>query len=173
MPCSNHSPQKSLPAHPRDLYPAEQVVLGATRLSMAAHRNGADPKIMLDRYFAYTGARAAAASHGAVMRNLVIASRRMPVILETAAERFSPDEESLVHAVAYAQRGWDRFAAEMLGQWLPPAAVRLTLPALQGLAGALADRRLCLPLRPWHVSSGTNVSYWQTEIMAPTSTMLH
>ena len=162
------------PAEPKDLYPAEQIVLGATRLWVARHRRGAPPGPVLDRFFAFWNAEAAAASHDALMRHSAVAAHRTIAVHNVECSCLSKDEERLAHAVAYVQRRWTRDAARILHHWLPPAAVRLTLPALQGLGQVMAERSFCLPLRAWNVGAPDPAGdvWWQSASM-PTSVLIH
>ncbi|HKK31766.1 MAG TPA: hypothetical protein VKA18_15385 [Alphaproteobacteria bacterium] len=164
---------RQAPCHPRDLYPSEQVVLGATRLWAAWHRRGEPTDEALDRYFAFFSASHAAASHGTLMRNSWIAATRSLTINAVDCKCLSRDEERICHAVAFAQRRSERRAANILGDWLPPAAVRLTMPALQGLGDALAARSFCLPLRHWLVEAPPTVDTWWREASVPASVRFH
>jgi hypothetical protein len=56
--------------------------------------------------------------------------------------------------VSFEQRGQEEEAAALLEGWIPPAAVKLALPALRGLAFALQGGGLSVPPRqaerePW------------------------
>ena len=169
-----HCRSRVAPAEPKELYPSEQIVLGATRLWVARHRRGTQPEPVLNRFFAFWDAEAAAISHHTLMRHSALAANRAIAIHDVECSCLSKDEERLAHAVAYAQRRWTKEAARMLEVWLPPAAVRLTLPALSGLAQALAERSYCLPMRAWDVGDGEREAdpWWQTAAM-PTSVLVH
>ena len=132
------------PAEPKELYPSEQIVLGATRLWVARHRRGAQPEPVLNRFFAFWDAEAAAISHHTLMRHSALAANRAIAIHDVECGCLSKDEERLAHAVAFAQRRWTKEAARMLEVWLPPAAVRLD-PAGPVGPGAGARRTLLLP----------------------------
>lgn len=162
------------PAEPKDLYPSEQIVLGATRLWVARHRRGAPAQPALNRFFAFWNAEAAAASHHTLMRHSALAANRAIAIHDVDCSCLSKDEERLVHAVAYVQRRCARQAARILEVWLPPAAVRLTLPALQGLGQALAERSYCVPMRTWNVKAMTTATDpWWYAATTPTSVLVH
>jgi hypothetical protein len=58
------------------------------------------------------------------------------------------------------QREQRALAFELLASWLQPAAVRLTLPAVEGLAIGLAGACHRLPLRDWRFPELTGQAPW-------------
>ena len=164
---------RSTPKHPGDLYPAEQMILGATRLWAHQHRQGEETSDLLTRYFQFVGCLPAMASHNALMQHCHVAGCRPIALHSVNCPCLSEDEESIVHVAAYGQRRWDTYAADLLGRWFQPAAVRLTLPAVRGLGEALASYGFCIPLRPWDVTRSRTPEPWWFQASSPTSDLTH
>jgi hypothetical protein len=70
-----------------------------------------------------------------------------------ACPGLSPDEARLLEALAWLQRDLGDPAATALGDWLPPAALRLSLAPARGLAQSLLAAEQLLPLRAWDLAA--------------------
>lgn len=84
-----------------------------------------------------------------VLRNTTLAATRSVHLRLPACPGRSPDKARILEAVAWPQHDIAPPAETALGDWLPPAAVRLTMRALRGLALALLTAELPLPRRTW------------------------
>jgi len=91
----------------------------------------------------------AARSLDAILTNTATAATRQVDVRCPGCTGLAADEARIVLAVAAAQRRQQALAFELLAAWLAPAAVRLTLPAVEGLAASLAAAFHRLPLRGW------------------------
>lgn len=144
-----------------ELRPAEQGLVTGMRLWVAAFKRQEDAlgaaRAHFDRQFNNSGALWGDRRNGddaglslhAVLRNTTLAARRPVDVRCPACGGLSPDEARLVDAAAWLQRGVAQPAAAALGDWLPPAALRLTLSPARGLAQALLAAEQALPLRRW------------------------
>lgn len=144
-----------------ELRPTEQGLVTAMRLWVAAFKRQEDAlgaaRAHFERQFNASGALwgdcrggdDAGLSLHAVLRNTTLAARRPVDVRCPACGGLSPDEARLLDAVAWLQRGVAQPAAAALGDWLPPAALRLTLSPARGLAQALLTAEQALPLRRW------------------------
>jgi hypothetical protein len=142
-------PDKAYPQNPRDLLPAEQVLLGATRLWAGKSRMPKHAFDAVQNYYGMFDIKDAAKSHVAILSNSAAAGRRALTINVLCNPNLTLDESHIVHAVAYTQRGDIDRASATLSNWLPLEAVRLTMPAMSALADNLIAKRLVAPLRPW------------------------
>lgn len=144
-----------------DLRPGERAVVAATRAWVAAFRGQEDAlgaaRGAFTRQFNGDGmlwgdrrsGDGAGLSLHAVLRNTTLAATRSVDVRCPACPDLSPDEARLLEAVAWLQRDSAAPAEAALGDWLPPAAVRLSLGAARGLALALLVAELPLPRRNW------------------------
>ena len=148
-----------------DLLPGERAVLAATRVWVAAFRGQEDALAAVRAEFtqrlnaeaALWGDRRSGDDAGlslhAVLRNTTLAATRQVDVRCASCPGLSPDEARLLEAVAWLQRGTSAPAEAALGDWLPPAAVRLSLGAARGLAQALLAAELPLPRRRWNFAA--------------------
>lgn len=146
------------PATPRDLEKGEQVLLGATRIWFARRGRSAEAAETaafqaVERFFGFHGLSACAQSHHGLMRAGVVAGVRPLRVNGVARQGLTEDEAAIVHAVGCGQAGRSAQAAAILAGWLPPAAIRLTMPALLALADSLAAQGVETPVRPWRVDA--------------------
>lgn len=155
MASSNKHPEKADGKDPRapysdrteDLTLGEAILLQGTRRWVACLHLEQEPLPVLEAHFTHYGIAGPAASLDAVLRNIAFAASRMVDVRGSACPSLSPDEADLLHAVAGFQRNDSRPAYEALGNWLPPAAIRLSADALSNLAQTLRAAGLILPLR--------------------------
>lgn len=85
---------------------------------------------------------------------IVTAVPRRPLNVRCIHSHFLSDDEGLLlQMVGLLQRRRTEAAAELLGDWIPEAAVRLAIPALQSLSFAMANVGLSVPPRYWESSS--------------------
>lgn len=75
------------------------------------------------------------------------AARRRLDIRCPRCPRLGADEGRFLQGIALAQHDRGAEAALVLGDWLPPAALRAAIGPFEILAAALADKRLKVPLR--------------------------
>jgi hypothetical protein len=152
-----------------DLKPAEHELVTALRVWVAAFTRQGDPLHAARRHFEQrfnddTGAELtpgdriwgdprpggdAGLSLHAVLRNTTLAATRSVDVRCPTCPGLSPDEARLLAAVAWLQRDLSGPAASALGDWLPPAALRLSMNPARGLAQALLVMERRLPLRDW------------------------
>jgi len=144
-----------------DLRPAERAVVIAVRVWVAAFRKQENAleaaRAEFERQFSACGSLwgdprpggDAGLSLHAVLRNTTLAATRPVDVRCAACPGLSPDEARLLEAAAWLQRNITEPAQVALGDWLPPAAVRLTLSSARGLGQALLAAELPLPLRAW------------------------
>lgn len=144
-----------------DLRPAERVVIAALRVWVSAFRGQQDAleaaRAEFARQFNASGTLwgdprpggDAGLSLHAVLRNTTLAATRPVDVRCPACPGLSPDEARLLQAVAWLQRDVAEPAQAALGDWLAPAAVRLTLSSARGLGQAMLAAELPLPLRGW------------------------
>lgn len=79
---------------------------------------------------------------------IVTAVPRRPLNVRCVFSHYlSEDEGRLLQMVGLLQRRRTEAAEALLGDWIPPAAVRLAIPALQSLAFAMANVGLSVPPR--------------------------
>ena len=125
------------------------IVIGIRKWA-ALFSDDRDPWDALFRHFAAQGYESMARSLHAAMRNTTIAATRRVEVNCPACKVLAVDEKRLLHAVSAFQRGREGESFEVLPTWLAPAAVRLTLPAIEGMATALWAASHRLPLRAWN-----------------------
>lgn len=130
-----------------DLTLGEAILLQGTRRWVACLHQEQEPLPVLEAHFTHYGIAGPAASLNAVLRNIAFAASRMVDVRGSACPSLSPDEADLLHAVAGFQRNDSKPAYEALSNWLPPAAIRLSVDALSNLAQTLRAAGLILPLR--------------------------
>lgn len=140
---------QAFPRNPRDLYAAEQVLLGGTRLWASKSEAPDQAFESVERYYELFDVKGAARSHVAILSNCMLAGRRRMCVNALCNPSLTLDESHEVHMVAYAQRGDAEKAAGILSNWLPTSAVRLTMPAVKALGEAMVAKKLVASLRPW------------------------
>lgn len=148
-----------------DLRVAERGVVTALRVWVAAYKQQQDPlgaaRAHFEHHFNAAGTlwgdrRAgddAGLSLHAVLRNTTLAATRPVDVRCPACPGLSPDEARLLQAIGWLQRDLAEPAAAALGDWLPPAALRLSLGAARGLATALLAAEQSLPRRDWDLAA--------------------
>ena len=113
--------------------------------------DGQDGRLWGDRR---SGADAGLSLH-AILRNTTLAASRPVDVRCPACPALSPDEARLIDAIAWLQRDIAEPAGTALGDWLPPAALRLSMSPARGLAHALLAAERVLPLRDWDLAALT------------------
>jgi hypothetical protein len=141
-----------------DLDPREHLIVHGARRWVACVRAHEDELRELEGLFEPHFSCEAAPALAAVMRNVSIAAVREIDVRCPRCDGLSPDEARLVDAVARSQRCEREAVFELLAAWLEPAAIRLTLPAVEGLARALTTVSHRLPLREWRLPEGSSAS---------------
>ncbi|GAB4360589.1 MAG: hypothetical protein Kow00114_14410 [Kiloniellaceae bacterium] len=143
------------------LQAGERGLVTALRLWVSAFRQQEDSLAAARRHFerqfnastALWGDRRSGGDAGlslhAVLRNTTLAATRPVDVRCPTCPGLSPDEARLLDAVAWLQRDIGEPAQSALADWLPPAALRLTLGPARGLAHALLAAEEILPLRDW------------------------
>jgi hypothetical protein len=144
-----------------ELRPVEQGLITALRVWVAAFKRQGDPLAAAREHFEQQfnaadtlwgdrrGGVDAGLSLHAVLRNTTLAATRPVDVRCPTCPGLSPDEARLLDAVAWLQRDVAEPAAAALGDWLPPAAIRLSLSPARGLARTLLAMEQILPLRDW------------------------
>ncbi|MGF1628716.1 MAG: hypothetical protein ACFCUT_04545 [Kiloniellaceae bacterium] len=139
----------------------EHGLVTAIRLWVAAFKQQEDPLGAVREHFEQQfnasgtlwgdrrGGNDAGLSLHAVLRNTTLAATRPVDVRCPTCPGLSPDEARLLDAVAWLQRDVAEPAAAALGDWLPPAAVRLSLSPARGLGRTLLAMEQVLPLRDW------------------------
>jgi len=154
-----------------DLSEPERGVVTATRLWVSAYRGNADALAAVrrhfDRQFNAPGEAAArlwgdrrcggdaGLSLHAILRNTTLAASRPVDVRCPTCPGLSPDEARLLEALAWLQRDCAEPASVALGDWLPPAALRLTVGSARGLAQSLLLAEQAVPLRDWDLAALT------------------
>jgi len=146
-----------------DLQAAEREVVTALRLWVEAFTRQNDPLHAARDHFARCfnsggegalwgdrrpGGDAGLSLH-AVLRNTTLAATRPVDVRCPTCPGLSADEARLLSTTAWLQRDVTPAAEAALGDWLPPAALRLSLAPARGLAQALLVMERRLPLRDW------------------------
>jgi hypothetical protein len=103
----------------------------------------------LNRHFVAHGLGEATPSLHGILFNSSVATTRPLDVRCARCPSLSPDEARLLHAVACLQAGDEPTAQTVLANWLPPAAVRLTIEAVRGLAATFTAEHVRLPQRRW------------------------
>jgi hypothetical protein len=88
-----------------------------------------------------------APAFGSLMRTIAGAAHRSLDMRATACRRLGRDEGKMLHLVSLLQRDRMVEAVAVLGDWLPPAAVRLAARHASAFAAGLAHAGLVVPLR--------------------------
>lgn len=144
---------------------SERGVVTAVRLWVSAFRENQDALAAARRHFerqfntsdALWGDRRSGADAGlslhAVLRNTTLAASRPVDVRCPTCPGLSPDEARLLEALAWLQRDLGEPAGTALGDWLPPAALRLSLNPARGLAQSLLAAEQSLPLREWDLAA--------------------
>jgi hypothetical protein len=148
-----------------DLTAPERGAVTALRLWVSAYRQNADAQGAVRRHFERQfnsceegtqrlrgdrqGGEDAGLSLHAILRNTTLAASRPVDVRCPACPELSPDEARLLEALAWLQRDCAGPANLALGDWLPPAALRLTMKAAGGLARHLLMAEQPVPLRDW------------------------
>jgi len=127
---------------------AERAVIDGLRHWVQVHQRGSRSNENPEAKGSITHPQAIACMQR-VIHNTATASFRTVDIRCPKCRALSPDEARIIHAVALGQRELEADIAGILSSWLPDAAVRLTAPAVVGLAHALRGERNLLPLRDW------------------------
>ena len=132
-----------------DLTPDETLLLQAIRIwvSCAKENRCGGPELMA--HLAANGAANAGPSLHGILYNIAVAATRPIDVRCRRCPNLSPDEARLLHAVACGQRGLTARAAGLLAEWLPAAAVHLTIDAVIGAGRALCASGVALPRRAW------------------------
>jgi len=132
-----------------DLTADERLVLSGIRAWVGRIKQNECGWPALFAIFAAHGAGRAAASLHALLYALSVATRRSIDVRCAACPSLSPDEARMLHAVACAQQ--DRMAEsfDLLLTWVPAAAARLTIDAVDGLARLLLEAQAVLAVRAW------------------------
>ncbi|WP_193370122.1 hypothetical protein [Pelagibius marinus] len=157
----------------------ERGVVTAVRLWVSAYRQNEDALAAARRHFGcqFNAAGAlwgdprsgedAGLSLHAILRNTTLAAHRPVDVRCPTCPGLSPDEARLLEALAWLQRDLGEPAATALGDWLPPAALRLSLAPARGLAQSLLAAEQLLPLRAWDLAA---LEAAATEPRRPTET---
>ena len=132
-----------------DLTPDERLLLSGIRAWVGRIKQDECGWPALHAIFAARGAGPAAAGLHAMLYNLSIATRRPIDVRCSACRSLSPDEARMLHAIACAQAGRTGDSFDLLLTWLPPAAARLTVEAVEGAARFLRQAQAALLLRRW------------------------
>jgi hypothetical protein len=103
----------------------------------------------LNRHFVAHGLGEATPSLHGILFNSSVATTRPLDVRCARCPSLSPDEARLLHAVACLQAGDEPTAKTVLSSWLPPAAVRLTIESVRGLATTFTAEHVRLPQRRW------------------------
>lgn len=136
-----------------DLTPDETLLLQAVRIWVScAREDRCGGPALMEHLAAHGAANAGASLHG-ILYNCSVAATRAIDVRCRRCPNLSPDEARLLHAVACGQRGITARAAELLAEWLPTAAVRLTIDAVVGAGRELAASGVALPWRAWDFSA--------------------
>lgn len=144
-----------------ELQPGERGAVTAMRLWVSAFRQNEDALAAARRHFERqfngsetlwgdrrSGSDAGLSLH-AILRNTTLAASRPVDVRCPTCPGVSPDEARLLEALAWLQRDLGEPAATALGDWLPAAALRLSLGPARGLAQSLLAAEQLLPLRRW------------------------
>ena len=132
-----------------DLTPDETLLLRAIRIWVsAAKENRCGGPELMEHLAAHGAANAGPSLHGILYNSSVAATRSIDVRCRRCPN-LSPDEARLLHAVACGRYGLRTRAAELLGDWLPPAAVRLTIDAVIAAGRELGASGVALSRRAW------------------------
>lgn len=137
------------PMQPGDLSAPEQILLGATRLSVSRAASPAAAYEATQHFFGLFGIAEAAPSHATLLHNASVAATRQLEINCLCASDLTSDEARIVHAVGHAQAERMAAARKELGGWLSLSAIRMSLPALAALGATMSNHSLIVDVRPW------------------------
>jgi hypothetical protein len=132
-----------------ELEPGEAVLLRGIRLWVDRFKKRECGLWELNRHFTAHGLGQATPSLHAILFNSSVATLRSLDVRCARCPSLSPDEARMLHAVASLQAEDAEAASATLSSWLPPAAVRMTIEAVRGLADSLTAEHVRLPLRRW------------------------
>jgi hypothetical protein len=147
-------PQASLPVQQptevvAELEEGEALLLRGIRLWVDRFKRRECGLWDLNRHFVAHGLGEATPSLHGILFNSSVATRRALDVRCARCPSLSPDEARLLHAVACLQAGDEPTAKTVLSSWLPPAAVRLTIESVRGLATTFTAEHVRLPQRRW------------------------
>jgi len=143
-----------------DLDPRERSLVRAIRVWVRCVKRREPPHEAVDALLREQGLSTGGRSLNAILTNTATAATRHVDVRCPGCPGLAPDEARIVHAVSAMQRNQQELAFELLASWLQPAAVRLTLPAVEGLAVGLAGACHRLPLRDWRFPELTGQWPW-------------
>ena len=146
-----HPSEPSLPSVTRtgDLTADETLVLQAIRIWVTcAKENRCGGPELMEHLAAHGAANAGPSLHGILYNSSVAATRSIDVRCRRCPN-LSPDEARLLHAIACGQRRLAERAFALLSEWLPHAAVRLTIDAVICAGRELGASGVALPWRAW------------------------
>ena len=150
-----------------DLIPAEMVLVAGFRTWVATLNKGEAPLAELEACFAKCGLDDGAGSLDCILYNLSVAATRKIDVRCRKCPTISPDEARLLHGVGWLQHGRSAPGLGILASWLPPAAVRMSFPALRGLANGFSRAGLRLPVRNWRFGAGADGHLIEPDPAAP------
>jgi hypothetical protein len=155
-----------------DLTPDEILLLQSIRIwvSCAKENRCGGPELM-EHLIAHGAANAGPSLHGILYNSAVAATRSIDVRCRRCPN-LSPDEARMLHAVTCGQRGLRARAAELLADWLAPAAVRLTIDAVLAAGRELGASGVALPRRAWDFAALERLSA-PPQFAEPASRVLH
>lgn len=132
-----------------ELTPDETLLLQGIRAWVScAKENRCGGHDLVQHLAAHGAANAAPSLHGILYNTSVAATRPIDVRCRRCPN-LSPDEARMIHAVACGQRDLGAAAVDILSDWMPPAAVRLTIDAVICAGAELAKAAVVLPWRAW------------------------
>jgi len=130
-----------------DLGTVELFVVTVLRLWVAGYGDAARPAEWPSAFRAAGVEPGGAPAFGSLMRIIAGAARRGLDMRATSCRGLGRDEGKMLHLVSLLQRDRRVEAAAILGDWLPPAAVRLAARHAGAFAAGLAQAGLVVPLR--------------------------
>jgi hypothetical protein len=151
----------------------ETLLLQAIRIWVScAKENRCGGRELMEHLTAHGAANAGPSLHGILYNSSVAATRAIDVRCRRCPN-LSPDEARLLHAVACGQHGLRTRAAELLADWLPPAAVRLTIDAVVAAGRELGASGVALARRAWDFATLERLSTPPPHFGEPASRVLH
>ena len=129
----------------------ERTIVAAVRRWVQATKDkGTDARAAIAEVLNPVRLNGGAIALDTILRNTSVTATRYVNVRCPACEGLADDEARLLHATSAVQRpGNEHIAFELLANWMKPAAVRLTMPAVLGLARTLVAEQHRLPLRYW------------------------
>lgn len=149
----------------------ERLLVEGMRLWVQLAERGEAPLPRLERLFRDTGLGAGAPGLDTILTHTLNAAIRPLDVRHLGCSGLSPDEARIVHAISSVQRRQRETVFELLSSWLPPSAVRATLPIIEDIGGALAAARHRLPLRGWRFPETEGRSAWPAGVPQADVTM--